>query len=211
MTDYKAIYNRLKTGGSLTKSESAYFLPHIIPIIGKLPIRRGIRDTKVILMDLIKSKDEQTYYAIKIIAEIPRSNLHGRKESPRYKALTPLLMYAVREIQGFRYSYWDKNSEGMGVFLGYKLWDNIKDVEVPDIEELKKQRLLHLKTKEEISYKMGKDVTLKQTLNCKHIMLQTWLASPLIRVEDAMLLDIKDWDNSSPEPLGGEMPDVFEF
>lgn len=218
MTNYIEIEKTLLTDGKyisktrleLEQEYKASFLPNIVPVIGSLPvINNKITDS---LKALLKGKGKidspiglldrgQVAAAIRIVANVPRSKLYNSKdESTRYKGLTPMLMYSLREIQNYKYTYWDKKDINISVLLSKSLYSSIKNAKMPDRDQLIRDRLIHVSSVGDTEWKSAKGLETKGTQLAKLMMLQCWIAHPLIRCVDAQILHPTDWD-TIPEPL----------
>ena len=204
------------------------FVNKIVPIVGSLPVQSAS------FLEVLKSIPEQhkgtdgivyTKEEILAIFGILQRNearsvfvKKGDKTFPRYAGMTPLVMYAFREIQNIKYSYWDKTDSRYNLLLNSTyLADGIKyaqEFEKPDMSEILQARQYQLDNNKPLSaHNQAKGFTAsfpiiyRGGLGYRNAIMQSWICQPGTRVEDAMILDFYDLDNI-PQPI--ETLDIVE-
>jgi hypothetical protein len=133
------------------------------------------------------------------------------KEYARYSALVPLILSALKDGQGIKYSSWSR--EGLAHIMGAQLFEAATAIP-PTVH---KARAIELRTIG-LTVKSGKTAgTVQKATSCwtltgmqntewhempKHtltMLAQIWVADPSLRHSN-MILDPTDWDHM-PEPL----------
>lgn len=156
---------------------------------------------------MMKKCGEDVKHTINFYYHINRSKVCSTKSSnyPRLAGLTPIPMYILKEKCGIGYNEWDKTDPALEFFMGKNLSKLITLETVPAFANGK------YGTAEEINTartNLGTPLTgwpRKNVLglgsnHLTSIALQVWLANGTLRVPDAMILDLWDWDNV-PEAL----------
>lgn len=231
--DIKHNYSLLRKMAQASKGKIApddNFLNETVAILGEniTPVQHeGLYSPEKTLKAIT---NQQVKDAVHLIAEVKRSSLHPRSMTkiPRYASLTPLVMYALKEHHGVKYSQWDRSDPYIQFMLGHSLKDlanftgNIEGIESGRFpkqgDELNTLRKRHLtwasgrkvgEMESILAYKINRfyytpeegDSNIRQLPKIIGFMLlQLWLANVAYRVEDAMILDPWDWDNV-PEPF----------
>lgn len=242
--NFKELYKNFKE----TKAEIAelrydtHFIPHAIAHLGQnLTPRYDMHpETDTHLYSATKTlqtaPDDGTRELILLLAESPRGKILPKfkensrakataKDYARYGALTPLLMYAMKEHHGTKYDEWDRQDPYIKYFLGSQLSclldfagdfkSNDEDmnnsflfnIPLGEIAGLRKQ---HLKVQSTGEVKAITDykatpfeylgVRIHGCPSAAIMLLQTWLANVEYRVPDAMILNPWFWD-ATPEPF----------
>ena len=197
------------------------FINKLVPIIGSLPVQSpSFREVSKRLPKTLSAKDGNVYTREEITAilgilhRIPNRGDFVKKGSPlypRYAGMTPLVMYAFREIQGIAYSYWDKEDRLYDLLLNstllVKAIEQAKLIDKPSINEILEARQYQLDNGKPLSshtrpigFAAMHPTIYAGGMAYGNALMQTWICQPGTRVEDAMILDFYDLDNV-PEPI----------
>jgi hypothetical protein len=150
----------------------------------------------------------------KVACHLSRGKLVKAQSTPpntRYCALVPLILSALKQSQGIKYSEWSR--EGIVHAMGQSLADAALS-EPPDlsVERLLEIREIGLTAKSGKTAGQTKPVLSSWTLTgiantelgglpklASTMLTQIWCANPALR-NNCMILDPRDWDNM-PKPL----------
>lgn len=208
---------RVRHEVKLETLEKIEFINEALPLLGSLPIMKGEKSPEKILKNLntleyidtpngsIDSK--QLRSLLYILRVIPRSKLYTGSVPNKHKSLTPLLLYALKKQQGFKYEYWEKEELYMPMWLGYFMWEELKPyrTKILNDADILKLRNIQISKKGVKHHQLAAGVKGKNTTLGMHIMMQTWVASEELREPDCMILDLQNWDNT-PDLLANETP-----
>jgi len=137
------------------------------------------------------------------------SNFFSVSKHPKYNALTPLCMYALKEHQGIKYQLWHdpRNYED---FEKHWLGKGLKQLPVAkvikfDKKDLEGMDLTSYTNIPKVTSKLGirRANRLSAILSC-----QLWAAHPAMRTPGVQILNHINWD-LTPEPIW-EIQDVIE-
>ena len=153
---------------------------------------------------------------LRVLDTWTRSDLgHASKNGVAvFNVLVPLPLYYKKKQLGIQYEEWDKQDPSFPLLVGKGLNPilSLKEEQVDFINEFQSDTEYLLAQRAEVlskarnSYAVSpvlqiKDGrTLRVTPPLQHIVYQTWNASPELRIEDAMILDLFNWDNV-PKPF----------
>ena len=204
------------TGEALDLNLKDRILPHSIPILGSLPIVSNKISESLANLSKLTTVDtpngpvdaKQVYAAIRLFHFLNRSMFYTTtRKDPRYMSLTPMLMYAIKEIQNKPYEYWDKKDPKAVVLMGLNLYKAVNEYSMPTRKEIESDRNIQFKMHKEGDYKITKGLAFKAPMLTKLMVMQCWKAAPSERVPGAMILDLDNWDNV-PEPFAPKVEDT---
>lgn len=196
------------------RPKSHWMLPQIVAYYGKFIIRE--EDTALDVLKRNVPKDNDWAVGLwKVITQMPRSSFIARQCDSRqamYSALTPIILYGIREAQGIPYSRW-KGSLGCEHLLGPALYEavsfSVPQLRVEELLEIRDAGLEVLsgsrigkRNNPATAWRingLGKTALAGIPNLAACIVLQTWAAHPSNR-HPAMILDLDNWDNM-PEPF----------
>jgi hypothetical protein len=184
------------------------FLAHCIPILATIPLVKnstGLYSASKTLAAL-KEVDNELSKLVGFLYHAPRGKLmRGSMTLPgnaNLGSLTPLALYAFKEVHGVKYSAWDKTDKHLFAFLGKFLKPIIEysgELDSVSVEVARRDMLLTKSGKKAgtlsaiTAYKANRVQGININAVCCRIKYQTWLANVQFRTE-AMILDLNDWD-----------------
>lgn len=192
------------------KMYNSWMLPQIVAHYGTWKV--DPKDPKSTLKRNMSSDWEIGLW--KVVIQPSRGVIVRKQSDPvlaQYSALTPLILYGIRQAQGIPYSAW--SLDGLEHLVGSDLYEAMTCT-VPELDREELIRIrdtgLIIKSGSKAGQSQNPVSAWKLTgiLNTPlaglnrlaiSMILQTWVAHPSIR-HSAMILNPSDWDNM-PEPL----------
>jgi hypothetical protein len=216
-----------------------HFLPHLIPILGSIePVKGGLdkyrKQTysasatfKAIASgpDMISTPNGEIHKntlgnLIMYLYEVPRSafiygSMSKSKDFARLGSYTPLLMYALKESKGIKYSEWHQNDPAIKFFLGKSLecvqhykeghnpFSGMPSLQVKNLREqaLQKSQGVYDKVTSRTcritsftETEDGETTTFEFDKDVMRMALQLWIANSSLRSPGVMLLNPWNWD-----------------
>lgn len=165
---------------------------------------------------------EEVGKALMYAYSVPRGSIikGSQTKHPTLGALTPLAMYALKDIRGIGYNEWDRKDPSLIYFLGRTYLERLAEphpkIELDIAETIKlRDEALTVKsgaTKGEIRKLITNAMPAKKTINGHsyprvhlYLLLQTWLANTELRKPEIMILDPWDWDKVPTEIDAGQV------
>ena len=159
-----------------------------------------------------KEMEAQLQYLLQIIYYTKRSDLmkDSAAKNPSFAGLTPIFLYAMKDKYGIGYEEWDKEDSYFKVLVSKQQHDLLVDIPGTEEDWLDKDRIATFR-EESLGDKplagwMSKGITLDDGTKLSNyslklkVLLQTWIANASLRVPEAMILSLWDWDKT-PEPF----------
>lgn len=223
ITDFNNFKDKKVKSFNLTKHYPINtFIPHVLALFATIPLIRnssGLISMKLTI-DATKLKDTHKLpdgniiktisirQLILLVGQINRSKITNPKDkTSTYKAFTPLFMYAHKLYNDVQYTEWDADDELIQHALGRTLYNmlvfakinNKPNFSTDEIIRLRKSYMTYKSGKKEgitesnTSYKMNTSDT-DYPVDILRMELQTWIANIELRDENAMILDMWDWE-----------------
>jgi hypothetical protein len=213
-TQYKSVCANLKY-------DNPVFLEHSVPYLAAIPrvsskpseCLKALNSGGYVEVNGAKYPNSQLRALILLISNINRGDLMKGKQTanPRFAALTPMVMFAMKSYHKIPYSYWQESDECMVYFLGRQLYDAISKLpekdKIPSMPNILKFRNEFIAAKGAQSWDANGVSMWAQRAGIgsipmfvRHMLFQTWVACEDLRDEEAMILDPYDFDNI-PKPF----------
>jgi len=167
----------------------------------------------------VKNEENGLYSASKTIAQLPADLKHLLKiiyisprsslmkgtmtSQPRFGGLTPIFLWAMKDMYQIKYTSWDRNDPQIKYLLSRQQEELLLPCPRLTLQRIENIRQQHIPGRPPTSWG-GKAIEVNGTrysgssLRTK-LMLQVWLANVQYRVPEAMILDTADWE-FTPEP-----------
>jgi len=185
-------------------------LEHVLKVLAEsIDVVYFLDNEKIDSSATFKGCDDNTKRLIWLFGNNHFSNFFGVYKHPKYNALTPLAMYALKEYKGLNYELWHdvrnfKDFEKHWLGQGLKQLPEAKIIKF-DKEDLKGIDLTVYKNINTVLRKLNlrKDSSLSVILSC-----QLWAAHPAKRTPGVQILNKTNWD-ITPKAIW-DLDDIIE-